>query len=435
MSNFDNDNLYFLEICKKEIEKKLNWSQSETWNQRDYLDLINLIEKDTGTSLSLSTIKRIWNKNHHAKPQKSTLDALAAFLGFKDWLDFKSNYGKSEVKETTIPKSGKSKKTIGIAALVIIVLPILAFVAINNTDFKGKLNHQVGFTSKNTVAGTVPNTVIFEFDLKGISADSFFIQQSWNELEKVKINPKDSILTTTYYYPGPHEAKLFADDKIIARTNLTIPTNDWIALLKKDNTDTVPTYLNIDSFNEGGIMTVHPSQVLENQNPLNPDVILSYYLVKDFDNLDEDNFRIRLRIKNEKILKTNCPKVHIGILGSKNPCFIPLTKPGCVGEIDLRIGDRLFDGKHADLSAFGIDIFEWHTLEFVKTNKEYSFRINDELVFSTKEEDSIGDVEGIMINFSGLGSVDYVRVDNPETSASSYADEFSAAKLTDEKYQ
>ena len=90
MNPFENSDLHYLKTCKALIEKKLSWSDSTTWKQRDFLNLISLIEKESGISLSLSTIKRLWSKDYGRTPQKSTLDALAVFIGFKDWLDFKS---------------------------------------------------------------------------------------------------------------------------------------------------------------------------------------------------------------------------------------------------------------------------------------------------------------------------------------------------------
>ncbi|MEM1338758.1 MAG: hypothetical protein AAGF96_13455 [Bacteroidota bacterium] len=424
MNSFENDTHYFLEICKKRIEKKLNWSATETWRQRDYLNLINLIEKETGVNLSLSTVKRIWNKNHHAIPQKTTLDTLASFLGYGDWLEFKSSNGRSTGNDIKIPKPKKSKKSVIFPLSTIVILTVLAFATFNMDRKKEEMGNKATLSSRITVPSNVPNTVLFNFELAGIEGDSFFIQQSWNELEKVQIDPKDSILTKTYYYPGPHEATLLADNKVIAKTNLNITTDDWVALSKKDNKDIMPVYLDIDRSVDKGVMSIDKSQLLDNHIPLNPELILSYYYVKDFYKLDSNNFRIGLRIKNERLLKTNCPKVHLGILGSSNACFIPLTIPGCVGEINLRIGDKRFEGRRTDLSPFGIDIFEWQNLEFIKTNREYAIMINNELVFSAKENETIGEIEGIMINFSGIGSVDYVKIDNPKTLSMSYFEEF-----------
>lgn len=424
MTRYENHDVYFLEICKGQIEKKLNWSPSETWKQRDYLDLINLIEKETGIILSLSTIKRIWNKDHQATPQKSTLDALASFLGFGDWLEFKSNCGRPTEGEIKISKSKTSKKTIIVAVSAVVLAAILAFVTFNMDNTTKESDTEASISSRNTVPSNVPNTVVFNFDLGGVEADSLFVQQSWNDREKVKIDPNDSVLTTTYYYPGPHVAKLLANDKIIAKTYLNIPTDDWIAISKKDNQDVMPVYVDIDKSNDNGWMTVDKKEFSKHQIPLNPERILSYYYVKDFQDLDPNSFRIRLRIKNERLLDTNCPKVYLGILGSTNPAFIPLTPPGCVGEIDLRIGDTLFKGQNTDLSAFGTNIFEWQDLEFIKTNDEFTILLNETQIFSATVENAIGQLAGLMINFSGIGSVDLVKIDNPKTLVASYAEEF-----------
>ena len=84
-----NHELPYLNICKQLIEKRLRWTSSDQWKQRDYFNLIRLIEDKSGIRLSLTTIKRIWKPNYSGTPHPSTLEALTLFLGYQSWLDFK----------------------------------------------------------------------------------------------------------------------------------------------------------------------------------------------------------------------------------------------------------------------------------------------------------------------------------------------------------
>ena len=391
MNPFENSDLHYLKTCKALIEKKLSWSDSTTWKQRDFLNLISLIEKESGISLSLSTIKRLWSKDYGRTPQKSTLDALAVFIGFKDWLDFKSNHTNPKNIIAPTPKRGIPKRGKGVAVLILVVFGIVAVIPFRTQDQKTNFNKEVKFSLRNIVPSNVPNTVIFNYDVRAIEADSFFIQQSWNENELFKIDANDSVLTRTYFYPGSHEAKLIADGKVIAKTNLKIRTDDWIAVSKDHNKDVKPVYLDISPSAEKGSMTVDPNQLEKNQIPLHPDLILSYYYVNDFQNVDTNNYRVNFRIKNDSLLKTNCPKLHLGILGSKNACFVPLTIPGCVGEINLRVGTRFIEGRNTDLSSFGTDIFQWHDLQITKQDEAYVFELDNELIFTHQGNEDIGE--------------------------------------------
>lgn len=80
-----------ISYCKLLIEKKLSLSESRLWKQRDYEFLRKLIFQKTGTLLSVSTFKRLW-KDQHGLPHPCTLDALASFLDYSDWHEFKQAY-------------------------------------------------------------------------------------------------------------------------------------------------------------------------------------------------------------------------------------------------------------------------------------------------------------------------------------------------------
>ena len=81
----------YIKRCKELVEEKLDWGDSREWKQRDYEFLSDLIYEKANIMLSLSTLKRVWNKDYSSLPRQSTLDALAIFLDYKSWNDFKKN--------------------------------------------------------------------------------------------------------------------------------------------------------------------------------------------------------------------------------------------------------------------------------------------------------------------------------------------------------
>ncbi len=101
----------YISLIIKEISSKLKLSDPDSWQQRDCENLSLLIEEKTGVNLSVSTLKRIRKNQFTNIPQKNTLNALAQFLDYKDWYDFKINHPVQEKKPKTDLPLKKNKKT------------------------------------------------------------------------------------------------------------------------------------------------------------------------------------------------------------------------------------------------------------------------------------------------------------------------------------
>src|SRR5690606_34983145 len=56
----------------------------------------------------------------------------------------------------------------------------------------------VTFTARKTVAKGTPATVVFDYDVSEVTADSFFIQQSWDPAHRAAIGPGRGVHTTIY---------------------------------------------------------------------------------------------------------------------------------------------------------------------------------------------------------------------------------------------
>lgn len=78
-------------ICLRLIEQKVNFGSSNLWSNKDYENLSELIQEETKILISVSTLRRLWNNEYFRTPQKATLNALAKFIGEKDWMSFLQN--------------------------------------------------------------------------------------------------------------------------------------------------------------------------------------------------------------------------------------------------------------------------------------------------------------------------------------------------------
>ncbi|HEY1056610.1 MAG TPA: hypothetical protein VGE24_15795, partial [Emticicia sp.] len=94
--------------CKKLIEEKLGWGNSEKWTNQDFEDLSQRIFEATAITLSPTTLKRIWGKvKYDSAPTVTTLNTLAQFIGFEHWRAFRQNHfpknGHTGIEEPVIP--------------------------------------------------------------------------------------------------------------------------------------------------------------------------------------------------------------------------------------------------------------------------------------------------------------------------------------------
>lgn len=413
-----NTEIFYLQLCTRLIEKKLKWINSQEWKQRDYLYLIDLIEDSTGISLSLSTVKRIWKKENTSIPHPATLDALAQFLGFEDWMHFKKS--KHDAPEDSVRERNKPLVRKIIVLLAIMFLTAVVFVLIIKIEYSPReemLNFNpdtISFSCSYSASGGVPNTVIFHYNVEGVEADSFSIQQSWDELQREKIRKTDKNLTSIYYYPGYHQAKLIANDSIIKQTDVRIYTEDWLAVVRDGYMDQMPLYIRNTNLVKNQELHVTKAHLDHNQILVNQNTVVSYYYVTDFAGLSSSNFRFKTRVRCDSIFNFTCPHVTICILGEENMNFVPLTTRGCVGYMNVKMGDAMKYGRNHDFSSFGVDIYKWQELEVQVANKVALVFLNGEQILELPFQEDVGSIVGFNINFSGSGAIDYIQLEDKD---------------------
>ncbi len=418
-----NTELNYIRYCKQLIEEKLKWINSQDWKQRDYLNLIDLIENNNGISLSLSTIKRIWKQDSANIPQPATLDALARFLEYENWLHFKKSNQNVVLKKNrkfTSRLHGK-RIVVSVVVFIVIVLTIVLFQKIKPFNM-GNENivfdaDSVSFSCEYSASSGLPNTAIFNYDVSNVTADSFFIQQSWDELQRERVQKSDINHTSIYYYPGYHEAKLFANDSIIKRTEVKINTNNWLAMVRNGYMDQMPRYIRSKDVINNGELNINKTHLEVNRIDLNDITVVSYYYVTDFKNVSSSDFRFETRIKCDSIYNFTCPHITICILGENDMNFIPLTIKGCVGFTNVKMGNITKSGRNNDLSLLGVNIYEWQNMELQVSNNIADIILNGEQILNIPFETNIGNIVGFNFNFSGTGTVDNVRLFNKDNIA------------------
>lgn len=390
----------YIAKCKKLIEEKLVWGESENWQSQDFENLSEKIFEETSVMLSSSTLKRIWGKvRYESTPNTTTLNALVQFIGYENWRAFTANNFEnskpySEDKAKTIGKS-PYKLIIAICGVVIVIILMSLFASKKNAK---RLHFEaLKFTSKPVTSG-LPNTVIFQYNASKSNADSVFIQQSWDSKKRFKVDKNLHEYTSTYYYPGYYRAKLILDDSIVKEHDIYIETNGWLGIIEKKP---IPVYL------PGNQLMIRKEDLLKLKIDIQKEApIVSFTKVSKDINLSGDNFSLYAELQNTYDENNAiCQYTSVRILGTGGVIDIPLCKMGCIGEVGLMLGMKYIDGTTHDLSGFGVDFTKVVKLTCETKNRNIKITVNDKVAFADKFAQSIGKIVGIQFKFNGTGIV------------------------------
>lgn len=404
------ENQYYIEKCKELIEKKLAWGNSASWQSQDFQNLSNLIFEETNVLLSASTLKRIWGKiQYNGTPNLSTLDSLANFANFSTWRAFTNSF--AEVDEITTPIVRKKYKFNPLTLIFLIVASSLLVSFIFLKEQAKKLRYSDITFSSRAITSSVPNTVIFNYDATKSNADSVFIQQSWDSKRRFKVDKNRHEYTSTYYMPGYYRAKLILNDSIVSEHDIFIESKGWMGMLCKEP---IPVYLPEKTVKHNNRLGITEND-LNNNLPNNQTQVPVFVLTNVSKNWDvySKEFSLDLELQNTYSKSNNpCKQTSVMLLGTEGVIIIPLSSPGCVGELKLRLGDNLLEGMTNDLSAFGVDFEKSANLKCVAKLNSIRIDLNGNKVYDGPFNKGIGKIIGARISFQGSGYIKSFRLNN-----------------------
>lgn len=405
----DKSTLYMKEHLVMAIETHLGWGAGDTWSNKDFEKLSQLIFNTTSKRLSVTTLKRIWGRAEWvANPSAVTLDILSEFLGYEHWRAFVQAKKLQEPKEKTLGKSKLVKIGIPLAALILISALVWFYSQKNSDSLRStaSLKPENFVFKSRPVSKGIPNSVIFEYDASSADDNSKIeIQQSWDDSKRISLAKNDSIATSIYYHPGFFKSKLVVDDSIVKENDVFITTEDWLGMIEQEPR---PIYLNSSDILKEGKLTISPEVVsAHNLDPRASEIFVSFYQVKDFGELHTNSFEMSVTLKNdfEGGLSGACQRALVYVLYEGGAIGIPLSKKGCVSELTLMTFEKFFDGKKNDLSGFGVDFSDYVDLKCISKNQKLDVSIDGRLVFSTEVPKVPKKIIGISIHLEGAGSV------------------------------
>jgi hypothetical protein len=390
--------------------------------------LCDTIESNTGVLISLSTIKRLLNGQFARIPQTATLNAIALSAGYTNWRDFtlaktpperacpepgqkpgsqqSTGLKQSPGRPIPVPKRHSNPRVLIAGAVLLLVL--LGTLAVLMSHKPGPANIDKAHFSATKVTGNdIPNTVIFKYNVDSVSADSFFIQQSWDRNRRVQVYKHNYTLTDIYYEPGYHTAKLIAGDKIIRTVPVSIPTDRWLFYAIENKPGSRPKYI---THRDTGLLKLSAGELLASNIDLQKNnAYCSTWFPSNID-YSSDNFILKCRVRIKPVNNESCPVLMCEVYCQKYFMYFKSTLKGCTGILSAQFGENELKGRTNDLSGLGADLREWQDMEFTVRDKKVSIAIGGKQTYSNVYTQSAGLITGLGFISNGISEVQFVHL-------------------------
>ncbi|HEX5170791.1 MAG TPA: hypothetical protein VFW11_16570 [Cyclobacteriaceae bacterium] len=405
----------FIRICKKQIERKCSFGNGSRYTQRDLERLSAYIKERTGVVISLSTLKRLWKDNYKQSPQMATLDALAVVLDHKDWLSFKQANQKhvsSVVKWATV--IAISALT-GIIAIWVSLSGVFSDEKYSGTDKKFttpvRIVGPVFFEASKTVTAGIPNTVIFKYDVSNVTADTIFIQQSWNRNYRIGIDQKvGNAISCIYYESGFHRARLMANDSIIAMRPIHIVSDGWEPHIYYSD-DQLPVDFKDEKFIMNGALRLDSAALSHRHIDFSKRFWTRVTNSQVFD-VHSDDFSFSTRMKVDRLLNQLCSWMDLIIVTEVHIFSVSLVERGCEKYAAYKLGEIEKEGANNDLAALGCDVYDWQELKVSSQGRSAAIHLNSKLIYQESYKEDMGKIVGLIYIFDGTGSIDYAKLED-----------------------
>lgn len=408
-----------IESCFKLVERKFGRGPSSAWDTNDFNALGRHIQEETGTLLSVSTLKRLSGKvNYASQPNKATLNALAEYIGYPNWVSFTNKETGQMLKRRDWGKTKIPTKYAILLLLLILAFLFAAYLSINLGGTTYDSNHFV-FNGE-SVSNGLPNSVVFNYDATAADDQSKIeIQQDWDESKRVIVNKNDSVSTSIYYRPGFFKSKLVVDGNIVKEKNILIPTKDWVGVIE---TDSIPIYLDMEDYQSENSLSIKAGSLEKyGVDPRAARTPVGLYQIKDFGALYTSNFEMSAMVRNDfRSGKSICQLAQLVIVHEDGPISIMLTDKGCISDIMLHAFGQTIDGKKTDLSGFGVDFQDFVELKCVSKNGQLEILLDNQAVFSFNIPAEPKKILGCSIHFEGAGTIQNLEFKNEHGMVYSY---------------
>jgi hypothetical protein len=402
-----------LDICCKKVAREISEKSISEWKNSDYIKLSGLLHRKTKIHLSENTLKRIFGKlktSTRYYPQKATRDALAQFIGFRDWYEFELLHPVNE-KETfatftaepdtkPIELKAKNKKFVYFAsAFILVVIAFgICYLFINKDEITN-----VKLTCLNP-EGKSPHSAIFKLNVSGNLPDdpSTFIIDFGDDKTK-RSAAANEVVNHYYETPGRYFPILYHKNTPIDTTYVYLQSKGWdiITTMQNDTTRVYPIPRKISIVPDYHVST---KELINAGVDTNKTFFVSFANVRPT-HISADNFEFSADIKTSAERPgVRCSQTDIIIYGERAYHSLSIIKPECIAWSFYQFSEMIKKGDKSDLREFGHDLTNGGTVKLRIENQHVVLFIDEKEIFKTTYCQAIGKLMGVKIRFAGIGS-------------------------------
>ncbi|HEX8531532.1 MAG TPA: hypothetical protein VF646_15980, partial [Cytophagales bacterium] len=276
---------------------------------------------------------------------------------------------------------------------------------------------------------TVPCTVVFEYDISRLSADSVTIDYGYDHFgyHEGELLPRDKRLITYYYhFPGRYTVRLRAGRQVLDSIPVEVLSRGWMgaAYLKTGRLETLDPRVLREGCRRQGRLYASPDQTLAAGLDTTLVDWTEFSNIRTF-GLDGDNFTLETRFRNAPADGGfACLESMLRVLGERNLFRLQFNQPGCARWATVQFGEVELDGKFNDLSPFSTAVADWRVARLEVKGRRARVLLDGKLIYQMIYGQPVGPIRGIVYNFRGGGSVDYIRLYGAQNELV-YADDFN----------
>jgi|GEM_PF-3073265 len=405
-----------LEKCLLLVAEKSGLGEMEHWTKRDFEQLGILIEESTGIRLSASTLIRLYHQSFANRPQKSTLDALARFIGYSGWHEFSiavSPSGEMPASEAVADPPGRLARLMFIFVILLVVLTVGTAVSML-IRHRGIDPDKVTFRVVTRETTGLPATVQVAYDLGGSRPDSLWLQLNEDPDSRMLLSAESERASAVYCYPGVFNCRLIADGHLVGVYPVFIKTSGWTVLIRNRENQPVPLYLKNSSLIHDGGLQVREQQINPMNLERNSPVLTSYYYVNDLGSLGSNDYFVSGSVINPPTsLGTQpCGYCTVYIICEKGSHYFTIGDLGCSGffKLDFTNGE----GRHGKANPADFEFLMDQWIDFKLTVKGSLVEIftGKSRIYQAGNATDLGLVRGVHFMFSGLGGIRDIQMGN-----------------------
>ena len=428
------------------IKEKTKWKTDDTWRNRDFITLSDMIFENTGTKISVTTFRRIFDLDLKALPNITTLDAMANYIGHQNWVGFLRSQSKEKEdkieasKETeNLPSPTNKKPYIFFSVLVLLIMSILFFVrdkeptetkeaeidrvSISSTDISfecsnpiGESPHELKFNYDISKLQEVPNADAL-IEIKGMGFDSAFT------IKLIEKGYDNSFYSFVFDYPGIYNTYLNINENHYHKQIFINQTEGW-ELLKYEENKYMNSYSN-KALCEKGVFKMDKQKY----EKLGLDAFYpnSRFMFIDsaFMVTDPENFEIQFDVKAEKSIESDiCSRMYFSVLGSDTYIGFGMTSKGCSSTNYFNIPGNYARGNTTNMEKWTFKNEEWHRISLSCINDTITISSNGEVIIESISKESLGTIGGMAMRFFGNITVDHFKFVSGDGKEVIYEDEF-----------